>query len=77
MQKTVEYERIMVQDNFEYFKSNNIKKQRTFAKDINYPCTVNLNSLIQNTSMMIMAHNFLTEYVHYQNTIHTHVNYQY
>ena len=34
MQKTVEYERIMVQDNFEYFKSNNTKKQRTFAKDI-------------------------------------------
>ncbi len=34
MQKIVEYERIMVQDNFEYFKSNNIKKQRTFAKDI-------------------------------------------
>ena len=34
IQKTLEYQRITVQDNLEYFKSHDIKNQKTFAKDI-------------------------------------------
>ena len=34
IQKSLNYERIVIQDNLEYFKSNNIKNQKTFAEEI-------------------------------------------
>jgi len=34
IQKSLNYQRFTVQDNLEYFKSNNIKNQKTFAEDI-------------------------------------------
>ena len=34
IQKTLEYQRIVLEDNLEYFKPNHSKKQRTFAEEI-------------------------------------------
>jgi len=34
LQKTLDYQRISIQENLEYFKPNHIKKQKTFAEDI-------------------------------------------
>ena len=34
IQKSLNYERTTIQANLEYFKSNNIKNQKTFAEEI-------------------------------------------
>ena len=34
IQKSLNYQRFVIQDNLEYFKSNNIKNQKTFAEEI-------------------------------------------